>query len=178
MRGWAHPDGDRRSPVLLALQCLPDCASLSRGGPRPGARCPGAARTSLAHHRAGPDTAPVAGGIAQGAPAGVWLVPHTLELCHTGPDVGSQARAHSLGRDHAALGARGGLGIERAFGDVHDCCTRDHRRKRLRDLVADVVEHLHVNGPWRYKLSDIYYEATVTAAVERMAMEQPIATAG
>jgi hypothetical protein len=40
-----------------------------------------------------------------------------------------------------------------------------------------VVEHLHVNGPWRYKLSDIYYEAAVTAAVERMAMEQPIATA-
>jgi transposase len=27
--------------------------------------------------------------------------------------------------------------IERAFGDVHDCCTRNHRRKRLRDLVAD-----------------------------------------
>jgi putative transposase len=67
--------------------------------------------------------------------------------------------------------------IERAFGDVHDCCTRDHRRKRLRDLVADVVEHLHVNGPWRYNLPDIYYEPAVTAAVERMAMEQTIATA-
>ena len=67
--------------------------------------------------------------------------------------------------------------IERAFGDVHDCCTRDHRRKRLRDLVADVVEHLHVNGPWQYKLSDIYYEAAVTAAVARMAMEQTLAAA-
>ena len=67
--------------------------------------------------------------------------------------------------------------IERAFGDVHDCCTRDHRRKRLRDLVADVVEHLHVNGPWQYKRSDIYYEAAVTAAVARMAMEQTLAAA-
>src|SRR5262245_26412572 len=38
--------------------------------------------------------------------------------------------------------------IERAFGDVHDGCTRNHRRKRLRDLVADVEEHLQVNGPW------------------------------
>jgi putative transposase len=66
--------------------------------------------------------------------------------------------------------------IERAFGDVHDCCTRDHRRKRLRDLAADVVEHLHVNGPWQYKLSDIYHEPAVTAAVERMAMEQTPAT--
>ena len=28
--------------------------------------------------------------------------------------------------------------IERAFGDVHDKCTRNHQRKRLRDLVADV----------------------------------------
>jgi transposase len=67
--------------------------------------------------------------------------------------------------------------IERAFGDVHDCCTRDHRRKRLRDLVADVVEPLHVNGPWQDKLSDIYYEAAVTAAVARMAMEQTLAAA-
>jgi transposase len=40
--------------------------------------------------------------------------------------------------------------IERAFGDVHDCCTRTHRRTRLPALVADVEEHLHVNGPWPY----------------------------
>ena len=32
--------------------------------------------------------------------------------------------------------------IERAFGDVHDCCTRNHRRKRLPDLIADVEDHL------------------------------------
>jgi len=62
--------------------------------------------------------------------------------------------------------------IERAFGDVHDKCTRNHRRKRLRDLVDDVMEHLQVNGPWQYKLSAIYYEPEVTADVERMAAEE------
>jgi transposase len=59
--------------------------------------------------------------------------------------------------------------IERAFGDVHDNCTRNHRRKRLRDLVSDVKEHLRVNGPWKYKLSEIYYTPEVTAAVQRLA---------
>jgi hypothetical protein len=64
------------------------------------------------------------------------------------------------------------------FGDVHDLCTRNHRRKRLRELVADVVEPLHVNGPWPYKLSDIYHEPPVSAAVENMVMEQTLAPAG
>ena len=62
--------------------------------------------------------------------------------------------------------------IERAFGDVHDCCTRNHRRKRLPDLIADVEDHVHVNGPWQYKLSDLYYEPAVTAAVENIAAEE------
>jgi transposase len=62
--------------------------------------------------------------------------------------------------------------IERAFGDVHDCCTRNHRRKRLPELVADVEEHLHVNGPWLYKLSEIYDEPAVTAAVENIAAKE------
>jgi transposase len=62
--------------------------------------------------------------------------------------------------------------IERAFGDVHDLCTRNHTRRRLRDLVADVEEHLHVNGPWLYKLADIYDEPAVTAAVENMTAEE------
>jgi transposase len=59
--------------------------------------------------------------------------------------------------------------IERAFGDVHDCCTRNHRRKRLPDLVADVEEHLHLNGPWKYQLSDLYDESAITASVENIA---------
>jgi putative transposase len=67
--------------------------------------------------------------------------------------------------------------IERAFGDVHDLCTRNHTRKRLRDLVADGVEHLHVNGPWRYKLSDIYDDPAVTVAVESMTMEETLVAA-
>jgi putative transposase len=58
--------------------------------------------------------------------------------------------------------------IERAFGDVHDTCTRNHQRKRLPDLVADVAEHLQVNGPWPYKLSQLYDEPAVTAAVEKI----------
>jgi transposase len=59
--------------------------------------------------------------------------------------------------------------IERAFGDVHDNCTRNHRRKRLRDLVGDVKRHLKINGPWKYQLSSIYYTTEITAAVEQMA---------
>jgi putative transposase len=62
--------------------------------------------------------------------------------------------------------------IERAFGDVHDCCTRNHQRKRLPDLVTDVVEHLQLNGPWKYQLSNLYDEPAVTAAVEKIAAEE------
>jgi transposase len=32
--------------------------------------------------------------------------------------------------------------IERIFGDTHNKVTRNHKRKRLRDLVADVGRHL------------------------------------
>jgi transposase len=67
--------------------------------------------------------------------------------------------------------------IERAFGDVHDKCTRNHKRKRLRDLVADVIKHLQVNGPWRYKLSEIYYTSEITAAVEQIAADESLKAA-
>ena len=46
--------------------------------------------------------------------------------------------------------------IERAFGEVHDQCTRNHTRKRLSTLVNDVEQHLVQNGPWKYKRSEIY----------------------
>jgi hypothetical protein len=62
--------------------------------------------------------------------------------------------------------------IERAFGDVHDLCTRNHTRKRLPALVADVEDHLDRNGPWQYTLSGLDYEPTVTAAVEKIAAEE------
>jgi transposase len=55
--------------------------------------------------------------------------------------------------------------IERAFGDVHDKCTRNHTRKRIWHLVQDVQRHLQVNGPWRYALSEIYFTPEVTAAL-------------
>jgi transposase len=56
--------------------------------------------------------------------------------------------------------------IERAFGDVHDKCTRNHTRKRMWHLMQDVKRHLQSNGPWRYVLSEIYYTPEVTTAVE------------
>ena len=62
--------------------------------------------------------------------------------------------------------------IERAFGDVHDKCTRNPKRKRLWRLVRDVEEHLWVNGPWRYALSEIYYTPDVTAAVQALLAPQ------
>ena len=58
--------------------------------------------------------------------------------------------------------------IERAFGDVHDKCTRNHTRTRIWHLVKDVKQHLRVNGPWRYALSKLYYTPEVTAAVEAL----------
>ena len=61
--------------------------------------------------------------------------------------------------------------IERVFGDVHDKCTRNHKRKRLRDLVQDVERHMQVHGPWRYHLSELYQAPEITAAVERIAAE-------
>jgi transposase len=67
--------------------------------------------------------------------------------------------------------------IERAFGDVHDQCTRNHQRKRLRDVVSDVERHLRQNGPWFYKLSRLYDASEVTAAVERIAVAERVKVA-
>ena len=62
--------------------------------------------------------------------------------------------------------------IERAFGDVHDKCTRNHHRTRLADLVWDVERHFVTNGPWHYQLSHLYYTPEVTAVVERLSQQQ------
>jgi transposase len=62
--------------------------------------------------------------------------------------------------------------IERVFGDVHDKCTRNHKRKRLRDVVHDVEWHMQANGPWKYTLSHIYQAPEVTIAVEQIALEE------
>ena len=67
--------------------------------------------------------------------------------------------------------------IERAFGDVHDKCTRNHKRTRIDDLVGDVLWHLERNGPWRYQLSSIYYTPEVDAAVADLCDAQKLKTA-
>ena len=67
--------------------------------------------------------------------------------------------------------------IERAFGDVHDKCTRNHKRTRLDELVTDVKEHLRWNGPWRYRLSEIYYAPEVEAAVTQLQGAQELKAA-
>jgi transposase len=67
--------------------------------------------------------------------------------------------------------------MERAFGDVHDQCTRNHTRKRLRNLVSDVERHLRQNGPWLSKRSQLYDAPEVTAAVERIAAAERVKVA-
>jgi transposase len=62
--------------------------------------------------------------------------------------------------------------IERVFWEVHDKCTRNHRRKQIGQLVGDVKQHLQVNGPWPYKLSEIYYTAEVNAVVKELEKQQ------
>lgn len=64
--------------------------------------------------------------------------------------------------------------IERAFGDVHDKCTRNHHRTRLVELVWDVEQHFWTNGPWHYHLSHLYYTPEVTAAVDHISQEQQL----
>jgi putative transposase len=62
--------------------------------------------------------------------------------------------------------------IERVFGDTHDKVTRNHKRKRLRDLVADVSRHLERNGPWPYRLSTIYQEPDITTALKKLRQQK------
>jgi transposase len=66
--------------------------------------------------------------------------------------------------------------IERLFGDAHDKVTRNHTRKQIWRLVEDVKRHLAQNGPWCYRLSEIYFTAEVTAMV-RYLKTQPKAIA-
>jgi transposase len=62
--------------------------------------------------------------------------------------------------------------IERIFGDTHDKVTRNHKRKRLRDLVADVGRHLDRNGPWPYQLSTIYQEPDITTVLKKLPQDK------
>jgi transposase len=61
--------------------------------------------------------------------------------------------------------------IERVFWEVHDKCTRNHRRRRIEELVEDVQEHLQTSERRPYKLSEIYYTAEVTMAVKKLEIQ-------
>jgi transposase len=62
--------------------------------------------------------------------------------------------------------------MERAFGDTHDKVTRHHKRKRWRDLVADVGRHRDHNGPWPYQLSRLYQQPEIIAALQTLQQEK------
>ncbi len=47
----------------------------------------------------------------------------------------------------------------------------------MTDLVGDVVWHLKRNGPWRYKLSSIYSEPEVDAALSELIAAQQLKAA-
>ena len=47
----------------------------------------------------------------------------------------------------------------------------DSKRKRLRDMVQDVEQHVQVNGSWRYNLSQRDQAPEITAAVGLLAAE-------
>jgi hypothetical protein len=55
---------------------------------------------------------------------------------------------------------------------VHDKCTQNHQRKRLCDLVQDVERPMEANGPWQYRLSQLYDAPEIAAVVEHIAAEQ------
>lgn len=58
--------------------------------------------------------------------------------------------------------------IERIFGDGHDRVTRNHKRKRIRDLASDVTRYLAKHGPWRYCRSEISDPSEGTAALHKL----------
>jgi hypothetical protein len=66
----------------------------------------------------------------------------------------------------------------RGFGDGHDLGPRQHTCTRRRELVAEVTEPLHSNGPWKDNLSDIYHDPALTAAVETRLREHALPSAG
>jgi hypothetical protein len=61
--------------------------------------------------------------------------------------------------------------IQRVCGDVHACCTRNHRRKRLPDRVADGEDPIYLNGPRTYQLSALYDEPAVSSVVDNIVAE-------
>ena len=44
--------------------------------------------------------------------------------------------------------------------------------RSMEDVVQDVERHVQEHGPWQYKLSQLYDEPEITAAVESIAAEK------
>src|SRR5215831_12110528 len=101
--GGPHADRNCDVPVVLTLQRVPDCASVSRRErghthrSRWSAlhRCTGDHLDALAHALAGCHT--------QKSPACLWLVPHPVELCDPRRDASGHTRPRGLGGNRATL---------------------------------------------------------------------------
>src|SRR5919202_407379 len=110
--GGPQPHGDCRVPVVLAFQRVPDCAGVSCREPRYTGR---SRRTALHcgpvdHLDALVDA--LAGRSAEKSPTSLWLVPHTVELCHARDDPPGQTWHRRIRRNGAPLAPRDWLGVE------------------------------------------------------------------
>ena len=90
---------------------------------------------------------------------------------------GQVGRASTIGDYLAAKLCPKANPLERAFGDVHDKCRRNHKRTRIDDLSGDVAWHLRGDGSWPYQLAHIYYTPEVDAAVAALNMAQELKAA-
>src|SRR5713226_6002909 len=109
----APPVGRRpglRSPILLALECLPHCERLQRPRACRPVRRPD--RAGGQDVRAAPVAASQPGSITQEGAGDLRVVPHAVELRDAGGATHAPAGHRGLVLDHAALAARAGLGME------------------------------------------------------------------
>ena len=124
-----------RSCSARAPACTAPCEPIGQGTLGPGGTTTmGGSCRLMRTHRAAPHAAAVAAGPAQGAPAGVWLVPHALELCHAGPDAAGHTGDHGLRRDRCAAGSTrsAGCGSAPSWWPKTTIRTRVERLARIR----------------------------------------------
>src|SRR5215831_10881918 len=110
--GGPHANGDCGVPVVLALQRVPDCASVSRRAFWHPGRPRRAAFDRRADDRADALADTLPGSCTQSCAADLWLVLHPVELCDPGGDPPDQTRHRGLGGNRAPLAPRAGLGLE------------------------------------------------------------------
>src|SRR5436853_657516 len=108
----SKPNGDCRFPLLLALQRVPYRARVSHRESRHTDRPRQAALHRRADDRLNALACPLLGRHPQKSPTGLWLVPHTMELCHACRDAPGQTRYRGVGGNGATLAPRDRLGVE------------------------------------------------------------------